>query len=357
MATTPARIIIVSDAWKPQVNGVVRTIERTVEELEKHGHECLVIGPDQFKTIPAPTYPEIRLAIAPYGKLKRLLHGLPPHQTKIHIATEGPLGWAARRYCLKHEVPFSTAYHTKFPEYVAARAPVPKSWTYRLVRRFHRASVSVMVATETLWRLLEGYGFANLKTWTRGVDTELFQPREPIPLDLPKPIAVYVGRVAVEKNIEAFLDAEFAGSKLVVGGGPALEDLKAKYPNATFVGAKEGEELARYYSTGDVFAFPSLTDTFGLVMLEALACGVPVAAYPVTGPLDILKGHDVAVLGDDLSASMANALSIDPEACRDFAMSNSWAAATGQFLNNLPPAKVIGDATPPTGEPSPAVQG
>ncbi len=359
MADTKMRIIVISDAWKPQVNGVVRTIERTAQTLEAQGHECVVIGPEHFKTVPAPTYPEIRLALWPYGRLKRMLNTLPRAETKVHIATEGPLGWAARRYCRRYNIPFSTAYHTKFPEYIAARAPIPKAWTYALVRRFHRASVSVMVATDTLWRLLEDHGFKNLKTWTRGVDTTLFQPREPIPLDLPKPIAVYVGRVAVEKNIEAFLDAEFAGSKLVVGDGPALAELKAKYPDVTFVGSKSGEELARYYSTGDVFAFPSLTDTFGLVMLEALACGVPVAAYPVTGPLDILGDHNVAVLGDDLAQSMTKALGIDPQACRRFAMTYSWEAATRQFLDNLPPATLIGGAERPsatTTTTSPAIQ-
>ena len=353
----PMRIIIISDAWRPQVNGVVRTIERTVETLETAGHDCLVIGPDRFKTIPAPTYPEIRLSLFPYGQLKRLVNDLPREPTKIHIATEGPLGWAARRYCKRHNIPFSTAYHTKFPEYIAARAPIPTAWTYALMRRFHSASTSVMVATDTLRRLLEKHGFQNLNTWTRGVDTELFQPRDPIPLDLPKPIAVYVGRVAVEKNIEAFLDAPFDGSKLVVGDGPALAVLKVRYPQVTFAGAKTGEELARYYSTGDVFAFPSLTDTFGLVMLESLACGVPVAAYPVTGPLDILGDSQVAVLGDDLSKSLEQALNIAPSTCRDFALGYSWQAATQQFLDNLPTAMLIGGDERPAPIATPVLQG
>lgn len=357
MADTTLRIIIVSDAWKPQVNGVVRTIERTVQTLEAQGYECRVIGPEHFITIPAPTYPEIRLALAPYGRLKRLLTGMPRAQTKIHIATEGPLGWAARRYCRRHKIAFSTAYHTKFPEYIAARAPIPLAWSYALMRRFHRASVSVMVATDSLRRLLESQGFENLHTWTRGVDTDLFQPRAPMPVNLPKPIAVYVGRVAVEKNIEAFLEADFPGSKLVVGDGPALDALKAKYPAARFVGAQSGEQLARYYSTGDVFVFPSRTDTFGLVMLEALACGVPVAAYPVTGPLDILDGHGVAVLDDDLAQAMARALPIDRQACRAFATGYSWEAATRQFLDNLPPATLIGGSVPPAALPVPAHQG
>ncbi|MBV6633373.1 MAG: glycosyltransferase family 1 protein [Alphaproteobacteria bacterium] len=341
------RIIIISDAWRPQVNGVVRTIERTIDVIEAERHEVQVIGPSLFKTMPMPTYPEIKLALFPYRKLARMLRDMPRAYTKIHIATEGPLGWAARRFCLKHGVPFSTAYHTKFPEYVAARIPVPLAWTYALVRHFHRASVSVMVATDTLWRTLESYRFKNLKRWTRGVDTEMFRPLPPVDgLDLPRPIATYVGRVAVEKNIEAFLDAEFEGSKLVVGDGPALEDLKRRYPDITFVGAKHGEELARYYSMGDVFVFPSLTDTFGLVMLEALACGVPVAAFPVTGPLDILKDSDVAVLNDDLALAMREALPLDKQACRDFAMGYSWEAATAQFLSNLPPAQPIGEGSP-----------
>ncbi|MEO0392868.1 MAG: glycosyltransferase family 1 protein [Pseudomonadota bacterium] len=348
MANTQSRIIIISDAWHPQVNGVVRIIERTMAELENRGFTCQVIGPDQFKTIPAPTYPEIRLALAPYGKLKRLLRDLPRMPTNIHIATEGPLGWAARRYCLKHKIPFTTAYHTKFPEYVAARAPIPMTWTYRLMRYFHDPSTSVKTHTPSVKALLETKGLKNVSVWYGGVDVELFQPREPIEIGLPRPLAIYVGRVAVEKNIEAFLDAEFAGSKLVVGGGPALASLTKAYPHVTFVGAKHGEELARYYSTGDVFAFPSLTDTFGLVVVEALACGVPVAAYPVTGPSDILTGEPggdkVGVLDDDLAKAMAQALTLDRRECRPFAMAYSWSAATTQFLSHFPPAVPVGQA-------------
>lgn len=337
-------MIIVTDAWHPQVNGVVRTIERTVQELEKRGHECLVIDPSGFRTIAAPTYPEIRLALFPYRRLAAMLDALPQAPTKLHIATEGPLGWAARKYCLRHNLPFSTAYHTKFPEYLAARAPIPTAWTYAMMRRFHARSSSVMVATPTLEKLLADNGFSNLNIWTRGVDTEMFRPREPLPLDLPRPIALYVGRVAIEKNIEAFLKADFPGSKLVVGNGPALEELQQRYPDVSFAGARQGEELAQYYASGDVFAFPSLTDTFGLVMLEALACGVPVAAYPVTGPLDILKGSDVAVLGEDLSTSLQQALTIDRQKCRDFALGYSWAAATDQFEANMPDAVMMGAA-------------
>ncbi|MAJ63595.1 MAG: alpha-mannosyltransferase [Alphaproteobacteria bacterium] len=338
------RMIIVTDAWHPQVNGVVRTIERTVQELEKRGHECLVIDPSGFRTIAAPTYPEIRLALFPYRRLAAMLDALPQAPTKLHIATEGPLGWAARKYCLRHNLPFSTAYHTKFPEYLAARAPIPTAWTYAMMRRFHARSSSVMVATPTLEKLLADNGFSNLNIWTRGVDTEMFRPREPLPLDLPRPIALYVGRVAIEKNIEAFLKADFPGSKLVVGNGPALEELQQRYPDVSFAGARQGEELAQYYASGDVFAFPSLTDTFGLVMLEALACGMPVAAYPVTGPLDILKGSDVAVLGEDLSTSLQQALTIDRQKCRDFALGYSWAAATDQFEANMPDAVMMGAA-------------
>tara|TARA_B100001123_G_scaffold406796_1_gene498418 strand:- start:53 stop:1066 length:1014 start_codon:yes stop_codon:yes gene_type:complete len=337
-------MIIVTDAWHPQVNGVVRTIERTVQELEKRGHECLVIDPSGFRTLAAPTYPEIRLALFPYRRLAAMLDALPQAPTKLHIATEGPLGWAARKYCLSHNLPFSTVYHTKFPEYLAARAPIPTAWTYAMMRRFHARSSSVMVATPTLEKLLADNGFSNLNIWTRGVDTEMFRPREPLPLGLPRPIALYVGRVAIEKNIEAFLKADFPGSKLVVGNGPALEELQERYPDVSFAGARQGEELAQYYASGDVFAFPSLTDTFGLVMLEALACGVPVAAYPVTGPLDILKGSDVAVLGEDLSTALQQALTIDRQKCRDFALGYSWAAATDQFEANMPDAVMMGAA-------------
>lgn len=337
------RIIIVSDAWKPQINGVVRTIERTAVELERKGFLPLVIGPELFTTVPMPTYPEIRLAVLPYRRLCRMLDAMPRGDTRIHIATEGPLGWAARRYCMANGVPFSTAYHTKFPEYVTARLPIPADWIYALVRLFHRRSVSVMVATDTLWRTLAQHGFRNLRKWTRGVDTDLFQPRDPLPLDLPRPIALYVGRVAVEKNIETFLATPFSGSKLIVGDGPALAELQQKYPDARFVGARHGEELARYYSSADVFVFPSLTDTFGLVMLEALACGVPVAAFPVTGPLDVLGNSDVAVLGEDMGASIEAALKIDKDKCRAVAMDYSWEAATAQFIANLPPAMPLGN--------------
>jgi glycosyltransferase involved in cell wall biosynthesis len=335
------RIVIITDAWHPQVNGVVRTIERTASELTAQGHECVIIGPDRFTSIPMPGYREIRLAIAPYRKLAGILDRLPREPSLIHIATEGPLGWAARRYCLKRKLPFTTAYHTKFPEYLAARLPVPLAWTYALVRRFHAPAHRVLVPTMTLYRELEQRGLTGLQLWGRGVDTELFQPRM-VETGLPRPLALYVGRVAVEKNIEAFLDAPFKGSKLVVGDGPALPELKRRYPDVSFAGAKFGEELARTYASADVFAFPSRTDTFGLVLLEAMACGTPVAAYPVTGPLDLFSCTDVAALDDDLGKAMERALGIDRTACRTFAERHSWAAATEQFMAAMPMPAELG---------------
>ena len=302
------RILIVTDAWTPQINGVVRTLARTREELEGLGHEVRVISPDLFANLPCPTYPEIRLAVLPGRRMPRMIDEFQP--CAIHISTEGPLGQAARRYCIKRRLPFTTAYHTRFPEYIRARTKIPVGATYRLMRRFHRPAAGVMVATRSMERELAGRGFRNLRRWSRGVDTELFRPRDKDLLDLPRPIHLYVGRVAVEKNIEDFLRLELAGSKLVVGDGPRLPDLRRKYPETRFVGAKVGEELAAHYAGADVFVFPSRTDTFGLVLLEALASGLPVAAYPVPGPLDIVDGTGVGVLDVDLAAAARQAIAI-----------------------------------------------
>ncbi len=328
-------ILIVTDAWHPQVNGVVRTLSTVRDELQKMGHTVEIVGPDRFRTVPLPTYPEIRLAVGAGYRLPKIIDELKPEA--IHIATEGPLGHAARRYCLRRKRPFTTAYHTRFPEYIRDRAPVPLAWTYALVRRFHRPSEAVMVATQSIERLLAAKGFRNLRRWTRGVDTELFRPRPKDFLKDPRPIAMYVGRVAVEKNIEAFLDLPFAGTKYVVGGGPQLAEFRQRYPEVRFVGPKHGEELACYYAAADVFVFPSKTDTFGLVLLEALASGVPVAAYPVAGPLDLLGGADVACLDEDLGHAVREALTIPAERCRRFALEHSWRKSAEQFLNNLQP--------------------
>ncbi len=329
------RILFVTDAWHPQINGVVRTLSTTGRELEKLGHTVGFIGPDQFRTVPLPGYKEIRVAFRPRPRLDRLIAEFQPQA--IHIATEGPLGWAARAVCRREGYAFTTSYHTSFPEYLAERAPVPLSMSYAVLRRFHRASAAVMVATPTVTRTLSDRGFTNLKRWTRGVDTDLFRPRPKEFLDAPRPISLCVGRVAVEKNIEAFLALDIPGTKYVVGGGPMLETLRRRYPEVHFVGPRHGEELASYFAAADVFVFPSRTDTFGLVMLEALASGVPVAAYPVTGPIDVIGESDVGVLDHDLGQAVRRALDIDPERCRSYAIGHSWQAAARQFLSNVHP--------------------
>jgi glycosyltransferase involved in cell wall biosynthesis len=329
------RILFITDAWQPQINGVVRTLKTTGHELEKLGHVVAFIGPDKFATMPLPGYSEIRVAVNPRRKLERLIDEFAPQA--IHIATEGPLGWAGRAICRRKGYAFTTSYHTSFPEYLAERGPVPRSLSYAVLRYFHRASSAVMVATPSVSRMLEDRGFINLKRWSRGVDTELFRPRAKEFLDAPRPISICVGRVAVEKNIEAFLSLKMPGTKYVVGGGPMLGVLQRRYPDVRFVGPRDGEELASYFAAADVFVFPSRTDTFGLVMLEALASGVPVAAYPVQGPVDVIGDTDVGVLDEDLGRAVDKALTIDPALCRDFALKHSWHAAAAQFLSNVHP--------------------
>jgi len=328
------RITIVTDAWYPQVNGVVRTLATTGDELRAMGHEVKYITPQDFNTIPCPTYPEIRLALWPDRKIARMIEEAQP--SAIHIATEGPLGHAARGYCIRRGLPFTSAYHTKFPEYVHARTGLPVSWSYSVMRRFHNKSSGVMVATESLRNELERWGIKNVKPWTRGVDIELFQPRPPI-LDLPGPILMYVGRVAVEKNIGAFLALDRPGTKVVVGDGPQRAELERKYPDVVFVGAKEGEQLAAHYASADVFVFPSRTDTFGLVLIEAMACGVPVAAYPVPGPLDVVGDSGAGVLDEDLGKAVDGALLIDREVPRAHAQNFTWRRCAEVFLQNLEP--------------------
>ncbi len=330
------KILIVSDAWLPQINGVVRTLSTTKSILETMGHEVKMITPDLFHTIPCPTYPEVRLVISPTGrKIKQIIEIFQPDY--IHISTEGPLGLSARRICQKLNKAFTTSFHTKFPEYVYARFGIPISWTYLLLRWFHGLSKTVMVATASMRKELEGQGFHNLAHWSRGVDIELFRPRQHnIFADEERPVAIYVGRVAVEKNIEAFLKMQFEGTKYVVGAGPQLEQLKQNYPDVHFVGTKSGEELALYYASADVFVFPSKTDTFGLVLLEALASGTPVAAYPVPGPIDIIgKNSAFGCLDDDLANATRNALKLDRNLCRQHALQYSWQTCTQQFINNL----------------------
>ncbi len=334
------KIVTVTDAWHPQVNGVVRTIEATNRELERGGHRTVVISPLQFVTLPCPGYADIRLSLLPYRKLARLLKRAldDTDEVAVHIATEGPLGAAARRWCRRHGVPFSTAYHTRFPQYLKAMFGVPEAWTYRFLRRFHGAARVVMTPTATVEEELAAQRIGRIARWTRGVDTELFRPLEPLALGLPTPVFLYVGRVSVEKNIEAFLRLDLPGSKAVAGVGPALDLLKRRFPEVRFVGVLTQPELARLYSACDVFVFPSRTDTFGLVLLEALACGTPVAAYPVQGPLDVIGRAPVGVLDEDLQRAALAALKIDRQRCRDFAQTHSWAACTEQFLSLQWPA-------------------
>ncbi len=333
------RVLLATDAWEPQVNGVVRTLSRTIAEMRAMGHEVEVVSPDQFKTLPLPSYPEIRLATNAWEPMQERFKAFEPEA--IHIATEGPIGLAARRLCLEWGLPFTTSYHTRFPEYLSARLPVPPAAGYAYMRWFHKPSGRVMVATPTMRDELEKRGFHNLSFWTRGVDTELFHPRregEPdLFADLARPVFLNVGRVAVEKNVEAFLALDLPGSKVVVGDGPQREELMARYPAVRFTGARFGEDLAAHFAGCDVFVFPSLTDTFGLVILEAMATGAPVAAFPAPGPVDLLPGSGAGVCDDDLRAACLACLELDRAHVRRFAEGFSWRASADQFVTNLQP--------------------
>ncbi len=326
------KILIATDAWEPQINGVVRTYQRVHEELLLQGHDIVFITPKDYKTVPCPTYPEIRLSLVFGAQMKKRLIANNPDV--VHIATEGPIGWAMRSACLQTKTPFTTAYHTRFPEYIAKRFPLPVSFLYRIIRRFHSKAGGTMVATKSLKKELFERGFTNLLEWTRGVDTSLFHPQS-CRLYGNDNVALYVGRVAVEKNLESFLDLEFKGQKVVVGDGPSLSDLKEKYKDVIFTGAKTGKELAQCYSSADIFVFPSLTDTFGIVMLEAMASGLPVAAYPVTGPIDVVNEGITGALDEDLGRAVSRALSLDREKCREQALKYSWAQCAELFIENL----------------------
>jgi glycosyltransferase involved in cell wall biosynthesis len=328
------RILISTDAWSPQVNGVVRTLEQTSRELTRMGHEVRFITPQGFRTIPMPTYPEIKLAVGATNAVGRIIDEFQPE--RIHISTEGTLGLAVRRSCLRRRLAFTTSFHTRFPEYIRARWGIPEFLPYAGLRWFHGPSSAVMVATRSLEQELHSRGFKHLRLWSRGVDVERFAPRDKGWLDLPRPVFLYVGRVAIEKSVEDFLKLSLPGSKLVVGDGPQYTELKGRYPEVTFAGAQFGDDLARYYSAADVFVFPSRTDTFGLVVLEALASGLPVAAYPVHGPGDIIADNTkVGALSEDLRAAALKCLELNPADCRNFALSYSWDACTLQFLANL----------------------
>lgn len=340
------RLAIATDAWFPQVNGVVRTLSATTVELDRRGVEVELITPQRFLTVPMPGYSSIRVAMAPRFGVRRMLDAYAPEV--VHISTEGPIGWSARGWCLSRGVPFTTAFHTRFPEYAAVRTGISAERFWPIMRRFHAASRAVMVATETVEHDLNARGIGQTRRWSRGIDHWLFRPvGETLAAlqHLPRPILLNVGRVAPEKNLEAFLGAPVAGTKVVVGDGPALEEMRARYPQAVFLGALQGEELAAAYRAADCFVFPSLTDTFGLVLIEALACGLPVAAYPVSGPIDVL-GRDgrgpagdmpatVAALDTDLTRAITRALTLDRQAAAVFGARFSWERATDQFLGAI----------------------
>ncbi|MBO0733303.1 MAG: glycosyltransferase family 1 protein [Methylocapsa sp.] len=327
------RILVVTDAWKPQVNGVVRTLESVGRALGEMGTVVDFLTPQGFATVPLPTYAEIRLALAsPRAVAKRLDAAAPDH---IHIATEGPLGFFARHYCLRRQCPFTTSYHTKFPEYIGARARIPETISYAWLRRFHNAACGVMVSTKSLAEDLASRGFFRLMRWSRGVDHGQFNPTKARPLDLPRPIFLYAGRVAPEKNLAAFLSLDLPGSKLIAGDGPARPALHAAYPEAHFIGMHPPEALAGYYASSDVFVFPSRTDTFGIVLIEALACGLPVAALPVPGPADVIGTSGAGVLDWNLRAACFAALEIPRERAREHALMFTWEKSARQFLDNI----------------------
>jgi len=342
----PLRIALVTDAWSPQVNGVVRTWTEVVREMKAMGHEVHVIEPGQFKTVPMPRYREIRLAVLPGRGVAQKLEAIDPDA--VHIATEGPLGCAARRCCGRRGWRYTTSYHTQFPHYLKRYANIPPSWTYRFIRWFHGPARAVLVPTKRVSEELAERGLNNTVVWTRGVDTKLFRPMNMnrntngLYEKLARPVYVYAGRVAVEKNIEAFLRLKLHGSKVVVGDGPAKASLERKYPDVHWAGYQFGDALAQHYAAADVFVFPSLTDTFGVVMLEANACGLPVAAHPVTGPIDVVKQGVNGALHDDLRQACVSALDLDPERCRTHAQAQSWSKCAQMVVDALAVREGVG---------------
>jgi glycosyltransferase involved in cell wall biosynthesis len=326
------RILVATDAWHPQVNGVVRSLYMIAEAAKTFGVDVSFLNPQSFCTFAMPSYPDLRVALPYPAKIARLIADARPDS--IHIATEGPIGLLVRRFCRKHGLSFTTSFHTRFPEYISARLPVPESWIWAALRAFHEPSKAVMAATPALASELRMRGFRNVVLWPRGVDARHFHPRA-VDLGLPRPVFLCVGRVAVEKNLEAFLDLDLPGTKVIVGDGPALIALARKYPQAIFLGARQGEALAQAYAAADVFVFPSKTDTFGLVLLEALASGLPVAAFPVAGPRDVIGSAPVGALNDDLRVACLSALHISPQACLAFAAEHTWEASARAFVDNI----------------------
>jgi glycosyltransferase involved in cell wall biosynthesis len=331
------RFLLATDAWFPQVNGVVRTWETTLKQFHKRGIETFVIHPQLFRGFPTPFYPEIRLACVGSSAITQYVADFQPDA--IHIATEGPIGLATRFHCTRNRYRFSTSYHTKFPEYLYQFLRIPTSWSYGYLRWFHRGASATCVATPSLEKELIAQRFTNLKRWSRGVDLDLFQPGIG-PFRLPKPVLLYVGRVSIEKGIEDFLKLDIAGTKVIVGDGPARASLEKKYPQAVFLGYRKGKQLAEVYQSADVFVFPSKTDTFGLVMIEALACGVPVAAYPVVGPIDIITEPKIGVLHNNLHEAIQQTLATaDRNACIEHGRKFTWERCTEQLLQSLVPIK------------------
>lgn len=326
------RILLATDAWVPQINGVVRTYQRLAHELKLIGSELIVLGPENFRCVPCPSYPQIGLAVPDQKRCTQLIDDA--KVDAIHIATEGPVGWMARSYCKRRRLPFTTSFHTRFADYVSARWPIPEAWVYAVQRRFHRRSAGVMVATESFAADLRHRGFDRLLPWTRGVDTDLFRPDD-VRLFGEGPVFLYAGRVSVEKNIEAFLRLDLPGAKVVVGDGPQLAELQMRYQQVTFTGFREGRELAKCYASADVFVFPSLTDTFGMVMLEAMASGVPVAAFPVIGPKDLVTQGVSGFLDGDLRGAALSALTLDRKRVRDAALEFTWEATAKLFIANI----------------------
>ena len=327
------KIAIATDAWEPQINGVVLTLKKTAETLAADGHQIRFITPDQFPSFALPGYASIRIALRAQRGVDTFLDRFKPDA--LHIATEGPLGLAARRYCLKRGMRFTTAYHTQFPLYLRMRAPVPMGLTYAYLRWFHARAELTLVPTESMRRDLVAHGFRHVVLWGRGVDSDLFRPRDKDFLAARRPIFIYAGRIAVEKNIEAFLALDLPGTKYVVGEGPYLKTLKQQFPDARYAEIEDREEFAKYVAAADVFVFPSRSDTFGLVLLEAMASGVPVAAFPVTGPADVIENGITGVLDDDLRAAALTAAKLDGRACRAFALGHTWRAAARQFLQHV----------------------
>ncbi len=327
------RILIATDAWYPQVNGVVRTLTSLARTAKALGVTIEFLSPEGFRSFRVPTYPGLRLALPSPREIARRIEQAKPDA--IHIATEGTIGFMVRAWCIKHGKPFTTSYTTRFPEYISARWPIPERWIYAALRRFHGAAAVTMVATPSLTSELGQRGFKNLGMWTRGVDTDLFRPDRAVDLGLPRPIFISVGRVAVEKNLEAFLSLDLPGTKVVIGTGPQEAELKQRFPDAKFLGLIENGRLATHLASADVFVFPSRTDTFGVVQLEALASGVPVAAFPVTGPKDVIAANPIGALNEDLRTACLEALKMPRDACRKFALTHSWDNSARQFIGHM----------------------